>query len=1119
MRISLVLAACAALCGPLPAQETTGSILGAIQDPSGAAVPGATITLTNVDRNAVVRKTLSGDDGNYSAPFLDIGHFTIAVEAKGFKKAIRSGIELNVNDKLTINVALEVGDVQQEVTVVANPNGVELQSAVAQTLISGQQVRELSLNNRNYEQLVSLMPGVVFTGDDQIYVGVSNPGTGQSNQVRFAINGGRPSQNSWTIDGADNVDRGSNLTLLNYPSVDAIAEFRVLRGQYAAEFGRDAAAMINVITRSGTSQFHGTAYEFFRNDKLAANNFLNNANRVNLGADGKAQVPPLRYNNFGYTLGGPVYIPGKYNTGRNKTFFFFSQEFRRVITYASAQGFAPTAEEKAGIFANPVCIEVAANGTCANMATRIPNINSVAQQYIRDIFSKVPDAPANHTINLALRNVFNYRQELYKGDHIFSDRWSVSGRFIKDTIPTQEPRGLFTGSSLPGVSDTVTDSPGRTFVARVTGALSPALINEAGYSYSWGAILSTPVGLNAKVNSPNVNPALPFPVTLGRIPSLNFGNAISTMTGFGPYLDYNRNHNWFDNLTWIAGKHTVKTGASIIHYNKSENQGTNNAGTFTFSTAPRPAPTSTAEQAWAFFLLGNAATFTQTARDITPSIKVNQFEFYGQDEFRMYRNFTLTFGARWSFFRQPYDSNGFLNNFDPSRWDPAKAPQVNAAGNLIPGTGDPLNGIIVNGTTSPYGSKVANENNGNIAPRAGFSWDPFGNGKTAIRSGYGIAYDFSQVGVYENPIFGNPSSVQTVTINNTRLDNPAGAGTVSVPTAPPTVTGVPLPYRTPYVQQWSFDVQRELPRTVLVSLGYFGSKGTHLYGQPDINSVPVGAAVAAGITDANTPINRTTAPRLNAIRPYRGYGSINTIQTWFNSNYNSLQASLGKRFGDSFVNLAYTWSKTITDAGGDVIAPMNFYNRAADRGLAPFDRAHVFTANWNYTIPWRKRDKGLAAHMLGGWQLSGITTINTGLPFTVSSSTLGTDPGGLGFLGSSAAGGRPDQTCDPNSGGARNLSQWFNTSCFSDVPRGQVRPGNAGRNTVRGPGLQRWDISGFKNFALSERFRVQFRAEFFNLFNHTNFSTISVALGAVNFGQVTAAKDPRIVQLGLKLYW
>ena len=1105
----------------LPAQEITGSIVGTVSDPSGAGVPAATVTLTNTDRNAVVRSTTTSGAGEFSAPLLPIGHYSIAVEAKGFKRSVNAGVEVNVNDKLTVNFNLEVGDVQQQVTVEGNQLQVELQTAAAQNLISGTQVRELALNTRNYQQLVRLMPGVVFTGiGDQVYLGVSNPFSGSSNQVSFAMNGGRTSQNNWTIDGADNVDRGANLTLLNYPSVDAIDEFRVLRGQYSAEFGRNASGMVNVITKSGTNQLHGDVYEFFRNDKLAANTFFNNLGAVNPGPDGKARVPPLRYNNFGYTAGGPVYIPKLYD-GRNKTFFFFSQEFRRVITYGSFQGTLPTADEKNGIFPLPVCVSVTAAGTCAQMSTTVTNINPVAQEYIKDIFSKAPDAPASNVLNFALKNVFNARQELYRVDHMFNEKWSVFGRFINDSIPTIEPRGLFTGASIPGVSDTSTNSPGKGFVTRLQGNLTPTMLNEVGYAYSYGAVLSTANGLDVASNSPDIQVNLPYPVTLGRIPTLNFSGTIANVTGFGPYRDYNRNHNWFDNFSKLAGKHTIKAGVTVDHYNKQENQATNNVGTFTFASTPRPTGVTAVQQAWANFLTGTVTSFTQSARDITPSILVNQTEFYVQDDYRVRSNVTINVGVRYSLFRQATDGNGYLNNFDPAKYDPAQAPQIDSNGNLVPGTGNLLNGIIVAGKNSPYGSKVTNENNGDIAPRFGISWDPFGDGKTAIRTGYGMAYDFTQVSnVYESPINANPSSVQTIAINNTSFQSPAGGGTVAVSVAPPALAGIGIPWKTPYMQQYSFDVQHEFPGQWVADLGYFGSKGTHLIGEPDINEVLPGAGVAAGLTTANTPFNRTTDPKLNQLRPYLGYNAINTIETWFNSKYNSVQFALKKRFGSSaLVGLNYTWSKFLTNAGTDVAAPMNVYNRQGDYGLSPYNRTQVFTADWNYELPFLKSSTGFLKYAAAGWQISGIVSIATGLPFNESDSTVGLDYGGLGFFGSSQAGARGDQVCNPNANAPHTLLQWFDTSCFANVPTGVVRPGNAGRNTIFGPGYQNWDMSAMKNFHFTESRYLQLRGEFFNIFNHTNFASLSATRLAATYGQITATRDPRIVQLALKLYF
>src|SRR5262249_53636221 len=359
------------------------------------------------------------------------------------------------------------------------------------------------------------------------------------NTVSISINGGRTSQNSWTIDGADNVDRGSNLTLLNYPSVDAIAEFKVLRNHYSAEYGRDASGHVNVITKSGRRELHGTVYEFFRNDKLNANTYLNNTTGrfttdptaaapdviVPVGDPraGKERTgrPVLRYNNFGYTVGGPVFIPGVYNKEKDKTFFFFSQEFRRVITFSSFNTTVPSAQERLGNFSAPICVATNPAGTtCTQSATQITSFNPAATAYLKDIYSNIPlpNSGTNTLISNA-RNVFNHRQELVRVDHNFTSKVTLAVRYLHDSIPTQEPGGLFTGLAVPGIATTKTNSPGYSWVARSVQTIRPTLLNEIGYAFSYGAIVSRPIGLALSENSPDVGAAikLPFPVTLDRI--------------------------------------------------------------------------------------------------------------------------------------------------------------------------------------------------------------------------------------------------------------------------------------------------------------------------------------------------------------------------------------------------------------------------------------------------------------------------------------------------------------------------------------------------------------------------------------------------------------------------
>jgi hypothetical protein len=1108
------------------AQEVTGSIAGTVRDASGAAVANATITITDTDKKLVVRTLRTDSSGAYAAPLLPVGNYEVAVEAPNFKKYVQSRIKLDVNQRLTIDAPLEAGNISEVVTVESAPLQVDTQTPTAANLISGTQARELSLNNRNFVQLTTLMPGVSSNLADQVYVGTTNP-SGQVNLVSIAVNGARSAANNWTVDGADITDQGSNLTIQLYPSVDAIGEFKVLRSLYPAEEGRSGGGQINVVTKSGTNEFHGNLYEFLRNDKLNANNFVLNRNTSpsNLDASGKAKRPPLRYNNFGYTIGGPLYLPrfgegGKsYYSGKNRTFFFFSQEWRRAITYPVFTPLVPNSLLKQGIFPVPVCVQVTGS-TCTATATQITNINPVAQAYINDIYGPLPEPDANYVLTSPQRNVFNFRQEILRIDHNVSQKLALTYRLEFDSIPTQEANSLFSsGSGLPGVSTTTTDSPGRSHVGRFTYTINPDTILDGGYTYAYGAIKSTPVGKLLLSNS-TVRVPLPFTNTLGRIPTV-FPGFAATST-FGPYDNFSNAQKIFANLTKIVGAHTMKFGGQLNFSRKHENAAGGNQGNFYFATGPRPAGTPGYLQQWANFLLGNARLFTQSSLDITNDLRRRYHEFYAQDEWRARPNLTLYYGGRFSLFRQPYDTNGLFTNFDPALFDPSRAFQVDANGNRI-GPGDPLNGIIINsqnvppgGTASPYGVKVSNEDNKTFAPRVGLAWDPFKRGKTSVRTGYGIYYDLSTYAFFQDASQNNPPFNNSVSIFRARLDNPS-AGTVGVNNGVVDLYGVGIPYHAPYMQHWSFDVQQQLARNTVIDVGYYGSKGTHLPGIIDINMLPPGAAVAAGIQQPGEILQDDTA--LNQIRPYRGYRSINIVQNRFNSNYHSLQVFLQQRFaGGSQINVAYTWSKNLTDNQTDrSSAPQDAYNIRAERGPAQLDRRHILTINYVYEIPFYREQRGFVGHLLGGWELSGITIYETGLPYTVFN--FDDDPGGTGVIDSATASGRPDLIGDPNTG-PKTFNQWFNTAAFiPDPPNGQNRPGNAGRGVVRGPGLQRWDISLFKNIRIGESKRLQLRGEAFNVFNHTNFNTFSTNIYSSSFGRILTAHDARIIQLAAKFYF
>jgi hypothetical protein len=1194
-----------AISAPIHAQNVKGAISGLVTDSSGKSVPNAKVTLTNADQQADVRTVMTDANGQYSAPLLPVGRYNITVEAPNFKKVVKEGIVLNVDDKLGEDFTLSVGAVTETVSVQADAVHVETESATASGVISGTQVRELSLNSRNYAQLVLTVPGTSDSGNaDQIFPGATAPlGT---NLVTFQVNGGRREENNWQVDGADNVDRGSNLTLLSFPSIDSIAEFRVVRGVYDAESGRSAGAQINVITRSGTSAFHGGIYEFFRNDVLNANSFFNNA------ANPVVARPKLRYNDFGGTFGGPVWIPKIYEK-KNKTFFFVSEEARRIITYSNPTATVPTTNMLSGNFSHVVCTKWANSGgtagPCQAYGSSIPaaSIDPVAAAYVKDLFSLFPQpnlvTAANPFTNIAtLKNVFNFREDMVRIDHTFSSKLSVNGKFLHDVNPTTEAGGLFTSMPVNGIATTSTNSPGHQYNIAATYTASPTLVIDAGYRFSYGAILSQVVGAENFALSPDVKTALgsslPFANLLGRVPTISLTSGTG-IADFGPYNDYNRNQTVYGDVTKVIGKHTLKFGVIFYHYNKHENQltGSNN-GSFAFDAqnAPtsatlfggNPVCTTTAatggtcpfsfEQSWANFLLGQNSTFAQANLDVTANIFDNQFEYYGQDTWQIRRNLTLTYGIRHSFFRQPTDGSGpngtsELVNFDPALYDPSKAPCILSSGamdvtlvNGFPSKSacnpnyNPMNGLIfanpptINGITgpkSPFGTKVGKEFNKAIGPRIGVAWDPRGDGRTSVRLGYGMYFD-------NGLEFGNPELnvglsqgfVSNQNINRSSFATPLGGG-LAASTTPFTIQArMPVDYKSPYTQQWSLDVQHQFGNSWLADVGYYGNNGIHLPGifegnQPAVDSYlnctvatpcfagPV--AVPANAVSITGGINGTTnSNKLAVVRPFVGYGPGVFFGDIYSSNYHSLQAQVQKRFsGNTSINLAYTWSHGLTTdpadrSTGGANIPQVTGDLANNYGPTVADRRHVFVANFIWELPWMRSQQGVIGHILGGWEFSGIQAAQTGLPLTATLSNAGCnagtganclDPTGSGcLLSASPVGCRANQIGDPNANAPHTFASWFNASAFTVPGAAQITETTERPGAIRAPGFWRTDLSLFKNIRFTERLTGQFRAESFNTFNHTNpICCASTSFGSTLFNQVTSTRDPRIVQLAMKL--
>ncbi|MFL6436126.1 MAG: carboxypeptidase regulatory-like domain-containing protein [Terriglobales bacterium] len=1132
------------------AQEITADMRGTVYDPSGAVVSGANVHIINTDRNIIERKVTTGANGVYSAPVLPLGHYQIRVDAPGFAPFAANDIVLNLNDRRVYDIRLKVGSAEQNVTVISEaPQQVNLEDNTASGLMNGTQIRELSVLSRNFVQLVTLMPGVTQNiATDQFYAGASNP-TGSSNQINIVVNGQRPSQNSWMIDGAEDLNRGSNLTLYAYPSIDSIAEFRVLRANFLPEHGRTSAGEVSVVTRGGTNNFHGSAYEFFRNDKLNANNyFINNVNKPR---------PPLRWNDWGFTIGGPI--------KKNNTFFFYSQEWRHFILYTpftSSQ--LPTTAEMAGTFPLPVCVAYAydATGTpgCTTTSTQVANINPVAAAYIKDIYSKIP-APNSNATTCQLctlvstgRNLYNYREEAVRIDHNFGSKLAVFGRYSDDSIPTQEPTGLYNGGyPVPAIATTLSNTPARMFAAHATATISPTIVNDGGYTYSWGGITSDAIGLASLTNSPDVKPTLPFATTSHVVPSLSFttGQGISAT---GPYYSYDRDQTAFDTLTKTLGEHAFKFGGTFNHYDHNEagpnypSYSINNrSNCVTGSPANCTAADKTFEQNWANFLVGNVFSFSEAQQVLPYLFTENMVEAFGQDEWRIRPNLTLDYGLRWTIYGSPQSTNNLASTFDPALYDAAKAPAINPATGRYFTAVDPrtLPGYIQTGKNSPWGQALEPTNWKAFAPRFGFAWDPFSDGKNSIRGGFGLFYGTNSI---DNQLYSqttNPGvSPANAAFSNTSLSNPnsgTAGGTATTTTAPPFIYGPnPLGWKLPYTESFDLDVQHQFSSSTMLDIGYYGNLGRHLMGGVDVNmpqplafqSIPGYCAKYPG-----TPCYfRATDWRvLNYVRPYPGFDAINEWTSAFTSSYNGLQAQFRKQFSDSSeMVLNYTWSHDLTDASENFRGAENTYNLKRDWGNSVFDRRHVFSATYVYNLPFFKNQEGFIGHALGGWEVSGVFNVSTGIHYDFGTVSCNEDFVGLGTCGNTWAGDPPDQIADPNVGAPHTIAQWFNPVAFAYVgctaanpkctpANPPLRQGNAARGQIQGPGIFRWDASIFKNFKITERVDTQFRAEFFNATNHTNLAQgapvtgLTTSLNSSSYDRILNARDPRNIQLALKV--
>lgn len=1062
---------------PLSAQNL-GSIVGLVTEATGAVVPGAEIKVTNQD-TGVVRTLQSDSTGNYLAPALPAGRYSIEVSSRGFKTFRKTDIILNIRDQIRVDVQLELGEVTETVNVTAEVVQLKTENAAVEEVITGQQVQNISMNARNFLSLAALVPGASSTQP------AFNIPVGVSSNAGISFNGLRQSHNVWRVDGQENYDRGCGGCIAVLPSIDAIAEFKVGTANSEVDTGFGAAGQVNVSIKSGTREFHGTFWEFLRNDKLDATNFF-----ANLGGNPK---PHLRYNNFGYNIGGPVIIPGLYKKDNPRTFFFWSQDWRRLRQGVQFFQPAPSMALRQGDFTGArQIIRDPDNNNQPFPGNRIPanridpNATILADPNL--IFPLPTTADGFFSGSTAVPT--NVREEILRVDHHIGEKHNVFFRFILNDVKQTFATTQWTGSSYPTVGTLFTNPP-KAFHWQVTSTISPRTVNEFSYSFLRQPLNLAPTGNFRRPSNLNI-PEL-FPDNrANRLPNIALnGPALGVNVNLGswPWDNGLDTHIIRNNVTLNRGRHTLTFGGQYMPYDKFQDLFGPTQGDFQFNG-------NFTGHEFADFLLGRAFQYQELSEQYAPNYLTRRGGLWFNDTWRATSKLTINIGLRWDAMPHAFEEKDRISSFYPDRFNPARAPQVDSSGRIVEGTGDLFNGLGVAGRDGIPRGLVKNYWN-LYQPRIGIAWRPFGEA-TVFRIGYGL---FTE-GIQGNDVYNvgpNPPFVTTATIFNTQLSNPGGGARALFPAS---ITAFAWEYRLPQVQQYNVGIQRRLAPGVVMSTSYVGTAGTYLQSAVNINQPRPEQAAQVLAGTAN----------VQQVRPYRGFGQIRQFFNETNSSYNSLQVSLrADNWRGLTLQTSYTWSHAIDYVSGDVpgVAHQDSYNWRLERGNSNFDRRQMLILNYIYEVPFGKNLRGVARHVAGGWTISGITSFQSGLPLNISF------PGDNAGIGGGPY--RPDLVRSPNVD-QKTRERIFDPGAFAAPPRGAF--GNAARNVAVGAGINNWDLSVFKNFPLwSESSSLQFRAEFYNAFNHTQFNSFRTAFGAAGFGSAVGARDARSIQFGLKLYY
>jgi len=1165
-----------ALAGiPAAAQKDTGSIAGLVKDASNAVVDGAKVTVTDLDRGTKIVTTTNAQ-GEYVAGPLKVGRYQVTIEKIGFKKAVAGPVTIDVQERAAVDVALQVGSISESMTITSTSPQLETETSGLGQVQDSHTIETLPLNGRNYAQLALLGAGV----------GPSEPGSRVETTFGFSSNGSRSLQNNFQLDGVDNnSDLGDVLNGSAYviqPSVDAIAEFKVQTNAYSAEFGRGNGAVMNAVIKSGTNQFHGDVYEFLRNDVFDARNAFDAFGRT-----------AYRQNQFGATFGGPIiksrtFFFGDYEGLRIRqalpqlslvpTPAEIGGDFSSFLTNSPV-----TAVDMNGNPTKQVAVDCSGHPTFMGeiFNTRLAQTGTVAANKNPSGFCGVPigvDAAGNPTNifpralidPLAARlsalfpapnvniNGSNFLAEPSRSsdqnnfdvriDHNIGNGDSLFGRFSYEDQPSFVPSPFNNALDGGAFQDGTQDNSYRSVAISETHTFSPTTINELRFGYN--RINSHRFQLNANQNvaAQLGFPGVPFGPDNGGLPSIaiNDGTAAIGSSGFLPSIEKQNAYVVDENLTKVYGRHSMKFGTELRFieftiFQPAASRGTMNfASDFTDNVA---APT-TGGEAFATFLLGIPDGGTITNQH-NVAYHRGDYSWFAEDDIRATLKLTLNLGLRYELFTTVKASQNEEANFDfadnslvvPKGQQAVLTPTIAA---LIPIQRTGSAGLIAPNLT-------------NFAPRLGAAYQI--TDKLVMRAGYGIFYGGEENGPFSNPSPGfNPPFFVTQNFTQPCFNsdaNPAipssncsipGLNVLSqgfpasslVDPNTPTLFSESSTLKTPYTQQWHFGFEYQLPSEILLSVSYAGSHGSNLYGLYNGNQAQPNVTFCT--TNGNTPQNCPTAPR----RPFPAVdGLIDTLRANDYSNYNALQVHIEKRLSRGLqFGASYTYAHSLDDASSASLGSLNngdFRNELfpqLEYGNADFDVRQRFVIDYAYALPFGHGQKfggnasGVLNQIIGNWQVAGITTAQTGNWFTITDSltNVSTSDGGgaVGFFEV-----RPNVVGNPNAKPCvpGNL---FNTCAFVDNAT-FFTFGDAGRNIVRGPGLQNWDFSIFKLFPIREQMHAEFRAEFFNIWNHVNpllgpVGAISeepqaVEFGTPQFGQAVAARDPRFIQFAMKFYF